>query len=288
MALGKKIAKINGWRLGQINWQRFSDGEWYLLIKSPIRNQVAWVLGNILPPGDNLVKLLLLINALKSNGAKEINLIVPYFAYARQDRVDQPGAPISAQAIAGALRSSGIKKILVVDLHSEAIKNYLGKQLIHVSTIQILAKQFKAAASRTLIAAAPDAGAIGRVRQFARILKIPMVWIEKKRPTQQTARVIKIHGNPNKRDAIIFDDLIETGGTILAATKALKNAGAGKIYVAATHGLLVGKAGLRLQAAPIEKIIITNTINLARSKKFKKLKIIDVAQLIASSLKKRD
>ncbi len=283
--LARKVAKLFHARLGQLEIKTFSDDELYVRPIDKIRGKVAWVIGSTMPPTDNLLKLLILLNALKINGAKKINLIIPYFGYARQDHLDQPGAPLTAKLMADLVATAGASRIIAVDLHSQKVANFFKIPLIHLSAIPIFAEYFKK--MKNLVVISPDKGGKKRAIRLARLLHAPAVPLSKIRPRPNV--VTKIIFPPDvkvkNKNAVIVDDLIDTASTIYETAKILKKHGARNIYVCATHGVFSGPAISRIKKSPIKQVIVTDTYPVPSQKRVRKIKIISIAQLLTLTAK---
>jgi len=281
--LARNLAKTARLKLGRLEIKNFSDGELYVRPKEKIRGQVVWVIVSTMPPSDNLVKLLILLNALKTSGAKKINLIIPYFGYARQDWIDQPNAPLSAKLMPDLLAVAGADKIFTFNLHGVQNEKFFTVPLVHLSAYPVLTEYFRKMRLPNLMIFSPDQGGIHRAEQFAKIyghrnLAGPIGYCKKFRPKPNVAVVTL----PKKFDVrgkniILVDDMIDTAGTLVGAADALHRAGAKNIYAAAAHGVFSGPAIARIKKSPIKQVIVTDTFPLPKEKKIPKIKIISVA-----------
>lgn len=297
--LARHFAKIAHLKIGHLEIKNFSDGELYVRPKEKIRGQSVLVMGSTMPPSDNLLKLLILLNALKTAKAKKINLITPYFGYARQDWVDQPNAPLTAKLMADLLAAAGADKIFTFNLHSEQNVKFFKVPLVHLSAYPILAQYFKnffvngESASggkkfrlKNLMIFSPDQGGLHRALQFAKLygyknLAGPVGYCKKFRPRPNVAVVtLPTKFNVRGKNIILVDDMIDTAGTLVGAAEALQKSGAHTIYAAATHGVLSGPAVTRIKKSPIKEVIITDTFPLPKEKKIKKIKIISAAPIL--------
>ncbi len=284
--LVRKVAHSAHLRLGRLEIKTFSDGELYVRPINKVRGQVVWIMGSTMPPSDNLVKLLILLNALRTAKAKKINLIIPYFGYARQDWLDQPNAPLTAKLMADLIVTAGADKIFTFNLHSEKNVKFFIKPLVHLSAYQVLADYFKKMRLANLLIFSPDPGGIHRAKQFAKIygerrLAGPVGYCKKYRPRPNVAVVSLPRGaNVKNKNIILVDDMIDTAGTLCGATEALHRAGARAIFAAATHGVLSGLAIARIKKSPIKQVIVTDTFPLPKAKQIPKIKIISVAPIL--------
>ena len=289
--LAKALARHAHLKLGLLEIKTFSDGELYIRPKEKIRGQVVLVIGSTMPPSDNLAKLLILLNALKTNGAKKINLIIPYFGYARQDWIDQPNAPLSAKLMPDLLAAAGADKIFTFNLHSGQNEKFFTVPLVHLSAYPALVDHFKKMRLKNLMIFSPDQGGIHRAEQFAKIygkkdLAGPVGYCKKYRPKPNVAVVtLPKKFNVRGKNIILVDDMIDTAGTLVGAANSLHRAGAKNIYACAAHGILSGPAIARIKKSPIKEVIVTDTYPLPPKKKIKKIKIISVALILFNGIK---
>ncbi|HEX9664624.1 MAG TPA: ribose-phosphate pyrophosphokinase [Patescibacteria group bacterium] len=281
----QKLAKKSGLKSGRLNIKQFTDQEYYIQVLEKVTNQEVFVLSQIGPPADNLVKTLILLNALKSNGAKKIFVIIPFFSYSKQDRVDQPGAPVSAKLMADLLKTAGADKIISADIHSPLTRKYIGRRLVEIQTMPLLAQYFKNKKISDLTILSLDTGSIKRAKQFARLLKTPSVARAKKhRPKPEVAKILKIKGNLEGKNVIIVDDFIETGGTMTAVVEMLKKIGVKNIFAAVSHGILAGPAVKNIKRSPIKKLVLTDSIPLPPEKRLDKIEVLSVIDLISQQV----
>lgn len=284
--LTKALARLAHLKLGRLEIKNFSDGELYVRPRDSVRGQIAWVIGSTMPPTDNLVKLLILLNALKTAKAKKINVIIPYFGYARQDWLDQPNAPLSAKLMADLLAASGANKIFTFNLHSRKNEKFFTVPLVHLSAYPVLVEHFKKSHIKNLLIFSPDPGGIHRAKQFAKIyghrnLAGPIGYCQKFRPKPNVAVVtLPKKFNVRGKNIILVDDMIDTAGTLVGAGEALHRAGAKNIYAYAAHGVLSGPAIERIKKSPIKQVIVTDTFPLPKTKLLPKIKIISVAPIL--------
>jgi ribose-phosphate pyrophosphokinase len=281
--LAKALVRRTHLKLGRLEIKNFSDGELYVRPIDKIRGQTVWVLGGTMPPADNLLKLLILINALKTAGTKKINLVIPYFGYARQDYIDRPNAPLTVKLMADIISAAGPDKIFVINIHESRDLKYFKKPVVHLSTFPLFVGYFKKLKLKDLLIFSPDHGGLDRARSFADLyghknLSGPVGYCKKYRPKPNVAIVSLSKGvDVKNKNIILVDDMIDTAGTLVGAATTLKKAGARTIYAAATHGVLSGPAIVRLKNAPLKEILITDTHPLPPKKKIKKIKIISAA-----------
>ncbi len=284
--LAKKVAKLSNLQIGKAIIKKFADGEISILIKEKIKNKEIYILGSTFPPTNNLVELLILIHTIKVNGAKKINLIIPYFGYAKADHIDPPGSTLAAKLMVKLIEQAGTDKIIALDLHSPLVEKFFKKPLIHLSAIELLANYFKKQKIKNLAVASPDLGGIKRATKFAKILKIKqIISIKKYRPSFDRVKIKQISGNINDKNVIIVDDMIQSGKTIIKATQALKRKGAKNIYVAISHLIFTGPSiDLLKKNKNIKQIIFTDSSS-PKSKLVSKFKQLSIANLLSSKIK---
>ncbi len=260
---------------GNFLLKKFSDGEIYVKILDEVKNKQVWVLASTNPPADNLLELIFLLDALKREKAK-INLIITYFGYARQDRILKKEA-FTSKLICDWLSNFNLNKIYVIHLHSQRLKNFLKyENLIPVELFSPVLKKAE-------VVVAPDKGALELVKKISGKYDVPYAYMEKFRPSQEEAKIMKLHGSVKNKKTIIIDDLVSTGGTILAAGKKLKQAGAKEISALATHGIFAGDAMREIEKSPIKKIYVTNS--LLQKYRPAKIKVIELRKFIEKIIK---
>jgi len=266
---------------------KFSDGEVRVQINESIRGADVYVFQSLsYPANQHIMELLLIIDALKRSSAGRITAVIPYFAYARQDRQDKPRTPVSARLLADLITVAGANRVVTIDLHSPQIQGFFDIPVDHLSALPVLYDYLKTnLILENPIVVSPDAGGVERARQLANRLGCGIAIIYKRRPEPNKAEVLDVVGNIEGKEAIIVDDLIDTAGTMVAAANMLINKGAKRVIACATHGVLSGPAVERLTNSPIEQVIITNTIPLD-DKMFNKLKVVSVAPLLAEAIRR--
>lgn len=288
--LTRAVVKAAHLKLGRLEIKNFSDGELYVRPIDKIRGQTVWVLASTMPPSDNLLKILILLNALKTSGAKKINLIVPYFGYARQDWIDAPNAPLSAKLMADLLATAGTNKVVTFNLHSEKNVKFFTTPLVHLSAYPVLVQYFKKSRLKNLLIFSPDQGGIRRAEQFAKLygkknLAGPIGYCKKFRPKPNVAVVtLPKKFNVRGKNIILVDDMIDTAGTLVGAATALHKSGAHAIYAAAAHGVFSGPAISRIKKSPIKQVVITDTFPLTRKKKISKIKFVSISSLLKKQI----
>ncbi len=267
---------------------RFSDGEIRVQIKESIRGDDVFIIQSTNPPSDNLMELLLLIDAAKRASASRVTAVIPYFGYARQDRKDQPRVPISAKLIANLLQVAGADRVITLDLHADQIQGFFDIPVDNLYATPIFKEFFTT--RRTMdpdeyMIVAPDVGATKRARLMARYFgNLPLALVDKRRPEPNHAEVVNIIGNVEGKKLLIIDDIIDTGRTVAVASEALLDAGATEVRVAATHGLFSGHAKEILDRSPIKEIVITDSISIPQVRKPERLTVLNIAPLLAEAI----
>ncbi len=266
---------------------KFSDGEVRVQINESIRGADVYVFQSLSSPANqHIMELLLIIDALKRSSAGRITAVIPYFAYARQDRQDKPRTPVSARLLADLITVAGAHRVVTIDLHSPQIQGFFDIPVDHLSALPVLHDYIrKNLILEDPVVVSPDAGGVERARQLANRLGCGIAIIYKRRPEPNKAEVLDVVGELEGKEAIIIDDLIDTAGTMVAASNMLINRGAKRVIACATHGVLSGPAVERLTGSSIEQVVITNTIPV-EDKLFNKLKVVSVAPLLGEAIKR--
>ena len=285
--LSKEISKKLKLKLINTNIKRFADGEIYIEINENIRgNSVFVIQSTSTPANDNIMELLLCIDALRRSSAKNITAVIPYFGYARQDRKVAPRTSISAKVVSNLITNAGANRIVTVDLHAGQIQGFFDIPVDNLFTTPLFAryikKKFK---NKNLVCVSPDVGGVQRTRGLATKIKADLAIIDKRRPEPGKSKVMNIIGEVKGKNCIIIDDIIDSGGTIINAVEALKKAGAIDVYVFITHAVLSGDAAKKIQKSKIKKLIITDTIdNSLKIKNNSKIEVISIASLMAEAI----
>jgi len=283
--LSEKIAKKLGQQLGSIEFRRFSDGEIWVKYGENIRGSDVYVIQSTNPPSDNIMELLIMLDAAKRASAKRITAIIPYFGYSRQDRKDQPRVAITAKLIANLITTAGADRVMTMDLHASQIQGFFDIPLDHLYGSSVFSGLFNNL-SDNLVVVSSDVGGIKMARAYAKRLNADLVVIDKRRPRPNTAEVVNIIGNVKGKDVLLVDDLIDTGGTFLGAIEALKAQGAKKIYGAVTHPVFSGKAIERLHNSAIEKLYVSDTIHFDTEGKTDKIEVVSASGLFAEAIRR--
>lgn len=266
---------------------QFSDGEINVSIDETVRGYDVFIIQPThTPVNDNIMELLILIDAVKRASAGRVNAVIPYYGYARQDRKTKAREPITAKLVANLLTTAGADRVVTMDLHAGQIQGYFDIPVDHLSAIPILANYFKDIVDKDTVIVSPDLGGVTRARTFANIMDLPIAMIEKRRPKANVAEVMNVIGDIEGKNLILVDDIIDTAGTITKAASVLKNFGAKKVYGCATHGVLSGPAVDRICESELEKFIITDTIPLHDNCKVDKIDVVSVAPLFAKAIKR--
>jgi ribose-phosphate pyrophosphokinase len=289
LRLSKDICKKLKLKLVNTNIKRFSDGEIYIEINENIRgNSIFIIQGISSPANDNLMELLLCIDALKRSSAKNITAVIPYFGYARQDRKVVPRTSISAKLVSNLITKAGADRIVTVDLHAGQIQGFFDIPVDNLFSTPIFARHIKRKIkSKNLICVAPDVGGVERTRALGRKLDVGLAIIDKRRPAPGKSQVMNVIGNVKGKTCIITDDIIDSGGTIVNAADALIKRGAKEVYVYVTHGVLSGEAVEKIKKSKIKNLVVTDTIdNSDKVKKSRNIEVLSISNLLAEAMRR--
>ncbi len=287
--LSSKISKYLKNKLVNSSIRKFSDGEIYIEINENIRgNSIFIIQGISSPANDNLMELLLCIDALKRSSAKNITAVIPYFGYARQDRKVVPRTSISAKLVSNLITKAGADRIVTVDLHAGQIQGFFDIPVDNLFSTPIFARHIKRKIkSKNLICVAPDVGGVERTRALGRKLDVGLAIIDKRRPAPGKSQVMNVIGNVKGKTCIITDDIIDSGGTIVNAADALIKRGAKEVYVYVTHGVLSGEAVEKIKKSKIKNLVVTDTIdNSDKVKKSRNIEVLSISNLLAEAMKR--
>jgi ribose-phosphate pyrophosphokinase len=286
--LAKEISHRAQIRLGDVTIKRFSDGEIFVQIDENVRGSSAFVIQpTCAPVNDNLMELLVLIDALKRASVDSITAVVPYYGYSRQDRKAAPRTPISAKLVADLLQAAGVDRMVALDLHAGQIQGFFDVPFDNLYGLNVIASQMKQQLRDDVVIVSPDAGGVARARAFAKQLHANLAIIDKRREKANQSEVMNIIGEVKGCDCIIVDDMVDTAGTLCNSAKALADAGAKRVMAAATHGVLSGPAIERLKASVLEKLVVTDTIPLSdESKREGRIEVVTCAALLAEAIKR--
>ena len=284
-AFAEEIAGIMGKPLGKSTVTKFSDGEISVNIWETVRGLDVYIIQSTCSPvNDNLMELLIMIDAMKRASAGRINAIIPYYGYARQDRKAKARDPITAKLVADLIMAAGADRVLTMDLHANQIQGYFDIPVDHLLGMPILAKYFKERHMDDLVVVSPDHGSVTRARNLAQYLNCPIAILDKRRPEPNKSEIMNIIGNIEDKNCIIIDDMIDTAGTICNAANAIKDLGARSVRAAATHPVLSGPAVDRIKASAIEELVLLNTVPLPEEKKLSKMTFLSAAPLFAEAM----
>ena len=287
--LSSKIAKYLKEKLVNSNIRKFKNGEIYVEINENIRgNNIFFIQSVSSPANDNLMEMLLCIDALKRSSAKNITAVIPYFGYARQDRKVVPRTSISAKLVSNLITQAGADRVVTVDLHAGQIQGFFDIPVDNLFTTPLFARHIKKKIkSKNIICVAPDVGGVERSRALGRILNVGLAIVDKRRPKPGQSQVMNVIGDVKGKTCIIVDDIIDSGGTIVNAAKALKQRGAKDVYVYISHGVLSGDAVKSIKNSPIKKLVITDTINNENKvRSAKNLEILSISNLMGDAIRR--
>jgi len=282
--LAEEIAAELKQPLCQVSIRRFADGELFVKIDENVRGRDVYIIQPSNPPAENLMELLLLIDAAKRASAARVTAVIPYYGYARQDRKDQPRVAISAKLVANLVSTAGADRVLAMDFHSHQLQGFFDIPVDHLYAAPVLTAHYRLKRLEDPVVVAPDVGSAKMARGFAKRLNASLAIIDKRRPSANIAEVVNVVGEVENKDCLIPDDLIDTAGTVCEAAKALKRLGAKRVFIGATHGLLSAPAIERLKAAPIDEVAVTNTVVVPEAKRFDRLAVLSVGSLLAKAI----
>ena len=286
-ALAKEICDYLEIEVGKALVGRFSEGEVRIKIEQDVRGKDVFVVQPTCPPVDeNIMELLIIIDALKRASAKRITAVLPYYGYARQDRKDQPRVPITAKLVANVITVAGADRVLTIDLHAGQIQGFFDIPLDNLYAANVFVDYFSRLGIKNLVVVSPDVGGIKMARAYAKRLKTSLAIVDKRRISDKDAEVMHILGEVKGRNAVIVDDIVATAGSVVEAAAALKKSGAKDIYATITHPILSGPAIDRIRKSDIKEMIVTNTIPLGREKKLRKIKVLSIGPLLAEAIKR--
>ncbi|CEH27788.1 ribose-phosphate pyrophosphokinase [Aneurinibacillus migulanus] len=284
-ALAKEIVDHIGLPMGNAQVVHFSDGEVQIKLNESVRGADVFVIQSTSAPvNEHLMELLVMVDALKRASAKSINVVIPYYGYARQDRKARARDPITAKLVANLIETAGAHRVITMDLHATQIQGFFDIPVDHLLGVPILGKHFAEKELEDVVVVSPDHGGVTRARKLAERLEAPIAIIDKRRPEPNVAEVMNIVGNIEGRTAIIIDDIIDTAGTITLAANALMEAGAKAVYACCTHPVLSGPAIERIENSSIKELIVTNTIPLGPEKQSNKIQALSVAPIIGEAI----
>jgi ribose-phosphate pyrophosphokinase len=285
-ALGELIAANLNIDLLPVEAGRFSDGEIRIKIGENIRGTDVFIVQPTMPPAENVMELLLLIDAVRRASCRRVTAVIPYFGYARQDRKDQPRVPIAAKLMADLITTAGANRVLTIDLHAPQIQGFFNIPLDHIYSAPVWLNYFRDRSRDNLAVVAPDVGSIKMVRAFAKRLDASLAIIDKRRPRPNEAVVMNFIGDVRGKDVVIFDDMIDTAGTLADAARVCHENGALSITACATHAILSGRALERLNDAPLREVVVSNTVPFTRQDSCPKIRVLDISALLADAIER--
>jgi ribose-phosphate pyrophosphokinase len=287
--LAESICAYLGIEIGKANVANFSDGEIQVEINESVRGMDIFVIQPTCPPvNENLMELLIMLDALKRASTARVNVVMPYYGYGRQDRKVTPRAPISARLVADLVETAGAARILAMDLHVGQIQGFFNIPVDHLFALPVQLDYFKNLEQETVIVS-PDAGGVERAREFAKRLKnASIAIIDKRRERANVSKVMHIVGDVKGKVAILLDDMIDTGGTIVQSAEALVRDGASRVYACGTHAIFSGNAVEKLNNSPIHEVVVTNTIPLRgdQAEKLERVKVLDVTPILGEAIRR--
>jgi ribose-phosphate pyrophosphokinase len=282
--LAEKIANAYGEPLGTVNYQQFSDGEMSPYIVESVRGHDVFIIQSTFPPGDNLMELLLMVDAAKRASSHNVNVIIPYFGYARQDRKDKPRVAIAAKLIANLLSAAGADRIMTCDLHADQIQGFFDIPVDHLDGSYIFVPYLKSLGLKDIMFASPDVGGIKRARNFAKFFDSDLAVCDKHRKVANKVSSMRLIGEVEGKDVILVDDLVDTAGTICKAASLIKENGAKSVRAVCTHPVLSGNAYENIEASVLEELVIADTIPIKHNSS--KIKVLSVSSLFAKAIRK--
>lgn len=283
--LAKEVADLMGIELGKSTVSKFSDGEISVNIWESVRGADVFIIQSTCEPvNDNLMELLILVDAMKRASAGTINAVIPYYGYARQDRKAKARDPITSKLVANLLVAAGVNRVITMDLHAPQIQGYFDIPVDHMVGLPMLSDYFKEKNLEDLVIVSPDHGSVTRARNMAERLNCPIAIVDKRRPEPNKSEIMNIIGNIKGKNCIILDDMIDTAGTISNAANAIKEMGAKDVYACATHAVLSGPAVKRLEESVIKELVLLNTIPVPESKRLEKMTILSVGSVFSETI----
>ena len=285
--LSEEIAKYLNQRLADVVIKKFSDGEISVKINENIRGKDVFIIQpTSAPANDHIMELLLTIDAVRRASAKRITAVIPYYGYGRQDRKPEPRVPISARLVADIIQVTGLDRVLTVDLHADQIQGFFHIPVDNLYAAPIFIQYLKESHFSEPVVVSPDTGGVERARYLARHINAGLAIIDKRRPQANVAEIMNVIGDVEGKECILYDDMIDTAGTITKAAKALKDNGAKRVIACATHPVLSGPAIQRIEESVLDEVIFSNTIYLPEEKRIRKIKILSIAKLIGEAIRR--
>ena len=284
-ALAEEIARHLGIELCRVNLGRFADGEISVRIDENVRGNDVFIVQPTNPPAENIMELLLLIDAARRASAARITCVMPYYGYARQDRKDQPRVPIGAKLMANMIQAAGVDRVLGIDFHQHQLQGFFDVPVDHLYAMPVFTAHYRKLQLNEPVVVAPDVGSAKMARGFAKRLNATLAIIDKRRPQPNVSEVVNVVGEVEGRDCILVDDMIDTAGTVSEAARALRRLGGKDIYCCATHALLSGPAKKRLCESAISEVAVTDTIAIPPERCFSTLHVLSVGELLSKAIR---
>lgn len=286
--LAREICEYLGLELGQIEITDFSDGEIYVQVRENVRGCDVFIIQPTCTPGnDNIMELLIIIDALKRASADRVTAVMPYYGYARQDRKLEPRVPITAKLVADLISAAGAYRVLAMDFHAGQIQGFFNIPVDHLFATSVLIEYIRSIRLKELMVISPDAGGVERARAYAKRLNCSLGFIDKRREDKNVSRMMHIVGDVKGKSALIVDDIVDTAGTLAGAAKAVIEAGAKEVYASCTHAVLSGPALERIAESPLKELIVTNTIPAKKdAASLGKIRVLSVAKLLGEAIKR--
>jgi ribose-phosphate pyrophosphokinase len=264
--------------------KQFADGEIFVRIDRNARGRDVYIIQSTNSPAENIMELLLLIDAARRASAARVTAVIPYFGYGRQDRKDQPRVAIGAKLVANLIVAAGADRVISIDFHQHQIQGFFDIPVDHLYAAPVFTRYFQGLELDNLVVVAPDVGSAKMARGYARRMDATFAIIDKRRPKPNMSEVLNVVGEVDGMNCLVVDDMVDTAGTLANAVHALKERGASRVYAAVSHALLSGPAVERLSNAPLEEMVVTNTIHIPEEKRFPNLKILSVADLLSKAI----
>ena len=283
--LAEEIGRHMGIDLCKATSTRFADGEIFVRIDENIRGNDVFIVQPTNPPADNIMELLLMVDAARRASAARITVVMPYYGYSRQDRKDQPRVAIGAKLVANMIQGAGADRVVGVDFHQHQLQGFFDIPVDHLYAAPVFTAHYRKKELHNLVIVAPDVGSAKMARGFAKRLDAGFAIIDKRRPKANVSEVVNVVGDVSDRDCLLADDMIDTAGTMCEAARALKKLGARDVYVCASHALLSGPAVERLRDAPITEVAVTDTVAIPPERRFDSLKILSVGELLSKAIR---
>src|SRR5262245_31192520 len=284
--LAQAICDSLGAELGDAVVGTFADGEVYVKINENIRGSDIFVFQPTYPPATNLMELLIMIDAVRRASARRVTAVIPYFGFQRQDRKDQPRVPISAKLVANLITTAGADRVMTMDLHSAQIQGFFDIPLDHLYAAPVLVDHFMRTRITNLVAVAPDIGSVKMARAYAKRLGVSLAIVDKRRPRPDAVEMMNVISEVENKNAVIFDDMVSTGETLVQAARALKDAGARDIYAACTHAVLCGDATRRIAESEVKALVVTDTVPHPPDTLPSKIQVLSVADLLSEAIRR--